>query len=104
MKKALLTYSPKGSILNSSLLKTVGARGFEPPTPWSQTRCASQAAPRPEQHLSVAAGCRMSKPQWARNVDYSKPGKVVADGDVERFLIDFERAGVEFAEIADLAE
>ena len=27
----------------------VGVRGFEPPTPWSQTRCANQAALHPEQ-------------------------------------------------------
>ena len=29
----------------------VGARGFEPPTPWSQTRCANQTALRPDKHL-----------------------------------------------------
>src|SRR5215813_10134124 len=26
----------------------IGARGFEPPTPWSRTRCSSQAEPRPD--------------------------------------------------------
>src|SRR5947208_14543947 len=31
-------------LLNSK----IGARGFEPPTPWSRTRCSSQAEPRPE--------------------------------------------------------
>jgi hypothetical protein len=37
---------PEGS---SKLLKTmVGASGFEPPTSWSRTRRASQAALRPE--------------------------------------------------------
>src|SRR5213593_2026576 len=30
------------------LNRLVGARGFEPPTPWSRTRCSSQAEPRPE--------------------------------------------------------
>ena len=29
-------------------LKKVGVRGFEPPTLWSQTRCASQAALHPD--------------------------------------------------------
>ena len=29
----------------------VGARGFEPPAPWSQTRCANQTALRPDKHL-----------------------------------------------------
>ncbi len=29
----------------------VGARGFEPPTPCSQGRCASQAALRPEEYI-----------------------------------------------------
>jgi hypothetical protein len=29
----------------------VGARGFEPPTPCSQSRCANQAAPRPVRSL-----------------------------------------------------
>ena len=28
--------------------KMVGARGFEPPTLWSQTKCASQTALRPD--------------------------------------------------------
>ncbi len=29
----------------------VGVRGFEPPTPWSRTKCASRCAtPRPENH------------------------------------------------------
>ncbi len=28
-------------------ISVVGARGFEPPTPCSQGRCAIQAAPRP---------------------------------------------------------
>jgi hypothetical protein len=37
---------PEGS---NKLLKTmVGASGFEPPTSWSRTRRASQAALRPE--------------------------------------------------------
>ncbi len=30
------------------LREMVGAEGFEPPTPWSQTRCANQAALRPD--------------------------------------------------------
>ncbi len=28
--------------------KVVGAKGFEPSTPWSQTKCANQTALRPE--------------------------------------------------------
>ncbi len=30
------------------MLFMVGAAGFEPATPWSQTRCANRTAPRPE--------------------------------------------------------
>ena len=30
------------------LLFLVGTRGFEPPTPWTPFRCASQTAPRPD--------------------------------------------------------
>ena len=29
----------------------VGARGFEPPAPWSQTRCANQTALRPDKNV-----------------------------------------------------
>src|SRR6202034_1843920 len=38
---------PQGGRVNS-LKKVVGASGFEPPTSWSRTRRASQAALRPE--------------------------------------------------------
>ncbi len=33
--------------------KVVGEGGFEPPTPWSQTRCAA-AAPLPERHNDLS--------------------------------------------------
>ena len=36
----------------------VGAKGFEPSTPCSQSRCASQAALRPEQNIGGAEGSR----------------------------------------------
>ncbi len=39
----------------------VGVAGFEPATPWSQTRCASQAALYPEKGVSVRVGVRVSK-------------------------------------------
>lgn len=32
----------------------VGVRGFEPPTPCSQSRCASQAAPHPEHNIQYS--------------------------------------------------
>ena len=28
--------------MTGRILKVVGARGFEPPTPWSRTRCATR--------------------------------------------------------------
>lgn len=31
----------------------VGAKGFEPSTPWSQTKCANQTALRPDKIKSV---------------------------------------------------
>ena len=34
-------------------VKMVGAEGFEPPTPWSQTRCANQAALRPDNWTEI---------------------------------------------------
>lgn len=37
----LLTTGPTKTIV-SHLKKMVGAEGFEPPTPWSQTRCATK--------------------------------------------------------------
>ncbi len=39
--------APREIVLNP-LSMLIGARGFEPPTPCSQGRCASQTAPRPE--------------------------------------------------------
>ena len=35
--------------LMKMLFVIVGAAGFEPATPWSQTRCANRAALRPEE-------------------------------------------------------
>ena len=35
-------------------LKFVGAKGFEPSTPCSQSRCASRTAPYPEVYLTLA--------------------------------------------------
>ena len=35
-------------VLRAGILKMVGAEGFEPPTLWSQTKCASQAALCPD--------------------------------------------------------
>jgi hypothetical protein len=32
----------KPGVLGISLKQMVGARGFEPPTPWSRTRCATR--------------------------------------------------------------
>ena len=40
---------PKRAV--SFLNRLIGARGFEPPTPWSRTRCSSQAEPRPDKKL-----------------------------------------------------
>ena len=37
------------------LVSLVGARGFEPPTPCSQGRCADQSALRPDPNLSLAS-------------------------------------------------
>ncbi len=34
----------------------VGAAGFEPATPWSQTRCANRTALRPENSIFKACG------------------------------------------------
>ena len=33
----------------------IGVTGFEPATPWSQTRCSSQAEPHPEAALRTPA-------------------------------------------------
>ena len=33
--------------------KMVGVRGFEPPTPWSQTRCANRTALHPDEERKV---------------------------------------------------
>ena len=41
------SYSPFRSDFETGCF--IGARGFEPPTPWSRTRCSSQAEPRPEE-------------------------------------------------------
>ena len=38
----------------NSLIFTVGAKGFEPSTPCSQSRCASRTAPYPEVCLTLA--------------------------------------------------
>ncbi len=32
----------------NEMSKMVGAKGFEPSTPWSQTKCANQTALRPD--------------------------------------------------------
>jgi hypothetical protein len=32
----------KPGVRGNSLKRMVGARGFEPPTPWSRTRCATR--------------------------------------------------------------
>lgn len=50
----------------------VGAEGFEPPTPWTQTRCASQAALRPEPLLASTSrrGNLLRSPQIARIIVY----------------------------------
>lgn len=42
----------------SSGFSLVGAAGFEPATPWSQTRCANRTAPRPEQFFHPNLGDR----------------------------------------------
>src|SRR5436190_16058771 len=36
--------------------KRVGARGFEPPTPWSRTRCATRLCYAPEERVQYGAG------------------------------------------------
>ena len=50
--KGLKTQKPVNQmiyrLMHSFARVLVGARGFEPPTPWSQTRCANRAALRPE--------------------------------------------------------
>lgn len=43
-------------IYHNFLKQMVGARGFEPPAPWSQTRCANQTALRPDTHLYLKSG------------------------------------------------
>src|ERR1700734_3159190 len=37
----------------------VGARGFEPPTPWSRTRCATRLRYAPM--FAASGGCRRSR-------------------------------------------
>ena len=39
----------------------VGAAGFEPATPWSQTRCANRTAPRPEIFITIINLTLLSK-------------------------------------------
>jgi hypothetical protein len=50
----------------------VGARGFEPPTPWSRTRCATRLRYAPNVMLS---GCR-----WKGTLAFSRP----REGQVDR--------------------
>src|SRR5579859_5675919 len=44
-----------------SLKGLVGERGFEPPTPWSRTRCSTR--------LSHSPTCRWMSPPWANRSD-----------------------------------
>ncbi len=61
LKQAALPTIDRYFVLENQRFLKVGARGFEPPTPWSQTRCASQTAPRPEMsHHSRSVGFRQS--------------------------------------------
>ena len=38
-------------------LVVVGARGFEPPTPWSRTRCATRLRYAPRRRVFIGAPC-----------------------------------------------
>ena len=43
-----------------SPIQMVGARGFEPPTPWSRTRCSTRLSHAPSLNQRQAAGERNS--------------------------------------------
>ena len=47
------TVDEKPEIASTCLKRMVGASGFEPPTSWSRTRRASQAALRPDNGASL---------------------------------------------------
>ena len=38
----------KASVLPLNYTRSIGVTGFEPATPWSQTRCSSQTEPHPD--------------------------------------------------------
>jgi hypothetical protein len=56
----------------------VGVRGLEPPTPWSQTRCASQLRYTPtgdnrsELYLRMVSITRVKQPIARRFVEYAE--------------------------------
>src|SRR5437588_11728854 len=61
MNAAALKKNIKWGLINrlrSKLLKLVGARGFEPPTPWSRTRCATRLRYAPTLNRKIAPSRR----------------------------------------------
>ncbi len=65
----------RGKACNSLILKLVGERGFEPPTPWSRTRCSTRLSHSPNLNgWSTSAGAawrvcsRMHCDQCSRTV------------------------------------
>src|SRR5438270_1263838 len=64
--------APAGS-RNCKLLKVlVGERGFEPPTPWSRTRCSTRLSHSPTPKTENHAFC--ARFQW---LEYSRKQKAV---------------------------
>src|SRR6185503_21156886 len=45
------TKRPEGEAPSGRMTTMVGARGFEPPTPWSRTRCATRLRYAPTQDV-----------------------------------------------------
>ncbi len=50
----------------------VGAKGFEPSTPWSQTKYSNQTELRPENSMQALCHTLLRIPKHFRNCDYSK--------------------------------
>src|SRR4029077_324083 len=67
--------------------KMVGASGFEPPTSWSRTRRASQAALRPELYCRCSSSLRWIDSTCNRKVQTMMNARAQHSSEVQLHLI-----------------
>jgi hypothetical protein len=81
--------SRSGKCSSKLLILLVGERGFEPPTPWSRTRCSTRLSHSPTLSLSLAdSGSKTRcKPECEAEEGFS-PARRSSRSNVEREAVD----------------